>query len=152
MKPSVFFFLLNFWFSQNLELPLGRFETQEILSHRSDTKMSRNLGQISIVEVLNHRLKKSRRVLGSEQAKCTLSLEFHKIETELTEPARGCGPLFMKLSYLLSIQSWTATHAKKMLKYREGKKYISLENSLKVYILIVKSFLTGTKRSLFSAT
>lgn len=114
--------------------------------------MSRNLGHISIVEVLNHRLKKSRRVLGSEQAKCTLSLEFHKIETELTEPARGCGPLFMKLSYLLSIQSWTATHAKKMLKYREGKKYISLENSLKVYILIVKSFLTGTKRSLFSAT
>ena len=113
LKLLYFFFLLSFRLSQNLELPHGRFETHEILSHRSDTKMSRNLGQSSKVEVLNHQLKKSRRDLGSEQTKCILSLEFHKIETELTEPAHGCCPLFMKFSYLLSIQSWTATHAKK---------------------------------------
>ena len=37
-----------------------------------------------------------------------------------------------------------------MPKYRGGKKYISLENSLKVYILIVKSSLTGTEAPFLS--
>lgn len=47
------------------------------------------------------------------QVKCTLSLEFHKIETELTEPASYC-LCCMELVYLRSILSCPIIiHAKK---------------------------------------
>lgn len=81
-------------------------EKAEILPHSCDTEMSRNLGWNSRVGMLN---KERQERVG----KCVLSLEFQKIETELTEPA-SCCVCCMELVYLRSIQSWPVIiHAKK---------------------------------------
>lgn len=55
-------------------------EKAEILPHSCETEMSRNLGWNSRVGMLS---KERQERVG----KCVLSLEFQKIETELTEPA-----------------------------------------------------------------
>ena len=110
----LYFFLLSFRLSQKLDLPCERrFETDEILPHSLDIEMSRNLGWSFRVGMLNCLLKRSRKDLRSEQAKYILSLEFHKTETELIEPTHCYCLLFMKLSYLWSMQSWPAIYAKK---------------------------------------
>lgn len=85
------------------------------------------------------------------RVKCVLSLEFHKIETELTEPA-SCCLLCMELIYFRIIQSWPVIiHAKKIPQKRKRKKSF-IRKQLKAYKLIPKLSLMRPKRLLFLGT